>query len=179
MPQNDLEQIIIGCKRGDEASFSQLIDIYAKRCFGFFYRLSGSREISEDLLSELFVKLVEKISSYRGGSFDGWLFTMASNLFHDHLRFRQRQARLLNEQSRRVQLQPIRSEGDNTGEIDELQVALGKLDEDVRELIMMRYYSQLSFSEIAQMRSEPMGTTLSKLHRGMKRLRELMGVSKK
>lgn len=179
MPQNDLEQIIIGCKRGDEASFSRLIDIYAKRCFGYFYRLSGSRETSEDLLSELFVKLVEKIASYRGGSFDGWLFTMASNLFHDHLRFRQQQTRLLNEQSRRVQLQPVHSEGDNTGEIDELQVALGKMDSDVRELIMMRYYSQLSFNEIAQMRSEPIGTTLSKLHRGMKQLRELMGVSQK
>jgi RNA polymerase sigma-70 factor (ECF subfamily) len=174
MPQRDLEQIIIGCKRGDEACFSQLIDIYAKRCFGYFYRLSGSREISEDLLSELFVKLVEKISSYRGGSFDGWLFTMASNLFHDHLRFKQRQTRLLNGQGRRVQLQPTHSDGFNTDEFDELQGALGKLDSDVRELIMMRYYSQLSFKEISQSRGEPIGTTLSKLHRGMKRLRELM-----
>jgi len=174
MPQRDLEQIIIGCKRGDEACFSQLIDIYAKRCFGYFYRLSGSREISEDLLSELFVKLVEKIGTYMGGSFDGWLFTMASNLFHDHLRFKQRQTRLLNGQGRRVQLQPTHSDGVNTDEIDELQGALGKLDSDVRELIMMRYYSQLSFKEISQLRNEPIGTTLSKLHRGMKRLRELM-----
>ncbi|MFH1371623.1 MAG: RNA polymerase sigma factor [Planctomycetota bacterium] len=174
MPQRVLEQIIIGCRKGDETCFSQLVDIYAKRCFGYFYRLSGSREISEDLLSELFVKLVEKIGSYRGGSFDGWVFTMASNLFHDHLRFKQRQTRLLNEQGRRVMLQPTHNEGDNRGEIDELQAALGKLDGDVRELIMMRYYSQLSFKEISQSRGEPIGTTLSKLHRGMKRLRELM-----
>ncbi len=174
MPQRDLEQIIIGCKRGDEGCFSQLIDIYAKRCFGFFYRLSGSRETSEDLLSELFVKLVEKIGTYKGGSFDGWVFTMASNLFNDHLRFKQRQTRLLNEQGRRVMLQPAHSEDGNTGEIDQLQTALGKLDSDVRELIMMRYYSQLSFKEISQSRGEPIGTTLSKLHRGMKRLRELM-----
>ena len=179
MPQNDLEQIIIGCKRGNEASFSQLIDIYAKRCFGYFYRLSGSRATSEDLLSELFVKLVEKIGTYKGGSFNGWLFTMASNLFHDHLRFRQRQARLLSEQGRRVMTLPAHSEDDDLAEIDELQAALGKMDEDVRELIMMRYYSQLSFDEISQSRGEPLGTTLSKLHRGMKRLREIMGVNKK
>ncbi len=174
MPQSDLGQIIIGCRKGDEACFSQLIDIYAKRCFGYFYRLSGSRETSEDLLSELFVKLVEKIDSYRGGSFDGWLFRIASNIFHDHLRFRQRQTRLLNEQGRRVQLQPTHSDGVDAGEADELQAALGKLDNEVRELIMMRYYSQLSFKEISQLRNEPIGTTLSKLHRGMKRLREMM-----
>jgi len=174
MPQRDLEQIIIGCRKGDEASFSQLIDTYAKRCFGYFYRLSGSRETSEDLLSELFVKLVEKIGTYKGGSFDGWLFTMASNLFHDHLRFKQRQTRLLNEQSRRVMLQPRHAESDYEGESDQLQTALGKLDSDVKELIMMRYYSQLSFKEISESRGEPIGTTLSKLHRGMKRLRELM-----
>jgi RNA polymerase sigma-70 factor (ECF subfamily) len=124
-------------------------------------------------LSELFVKLVEKISSYRGGSFDGWLFTMASNLFHDHLRFRQRQTRLLNEQGRRVMLQPTHSEGNNKGEIDEMQVALEKMDSDVRELIMMRYYSQLSFSEIAS-EEEPIGTTLSAA--GDETVREIMGV---
>lgn len=174
MPQRDIEQIIIGCKKGDEACFSQLVDIYAKRCFGYFYRLSGNREISEDLLSELFVKLVEKIGSYRGGSFNGWLFTMASNLFHDHLRFKQRQTRLQDEQVRRERLKPKHNETDAADEIDELQAALDKLDDETRKLIMMRYYSQLSFKEIAKLRNEPIGTTLSKLHRGMKRLRELM-----
>jgi RNA polymerase sigma-70 factor (ECF subfamily) len=55
-----------------------------------------------------------------------------------------------------------------------LQVQLGKLDTDTRELIMLRFYSQASFKKIAEMRSEPIGTTLSKLHRGLKKLRELM-----
>jgi RNA polymerase sigma-70 factor (ECF subfamily) len=174
MPQNDLEQIIIGCKRGDEASFSRLIEIYSNRCFGYFYRLTGNKTISDDLLSELFVKLVEKIGTYRGGSLDGWVFAMASNIFHDHLRFKQRQTRLLDEHSRRLKMQPMSTEGEDTDDADKMQDALVKLDDDVRELIMMRYYSQLSFKEISQQRHEPIGTTLSKVHRGLKRLRELM-----
>jgi RNA polymerase sigma-70 factor (ECF subfamily) len=174
MPQRDLEQVITGCKKGDEGCFSQVVDIYAKRCFGYFFRLTGSREISEDLLSELFVKLVEKIGSYRGGSFDGWVFAMASNLFYDHLRFRQRQTRLLDEHSQRVKLQTAMDDSRNDSESDGLQETLEKLDSDVRELIMMRYYSQLSFKEISQLRGEPIGTTLSKVHRGLKKLRELM-----
>ena len=51
---------------------------------------------------------------------------------------------------------------------------LKRLDADTRELSMLRFYSQLSFKEIAKMRSEPIGTTLAKLHRGLKRLREFM-----
>ena len=45
---------------------------------------------------------------------------------------------------------------------------------DTRELIMLRFYSQASFKEIAAIRSEPIGTTLSKLHRGLKKLQKLM-----
>ena len=174
MPQRDLEQIITGCRKGEDGCFSQLLDIYAKRCFGYFYRLTGSRGLSEDMLSELFVKLVEKIGGYRGGSFDGWVFTMASNIFHDHLRFKQRQTRLLNEYSQRTQLQQAYSEGRSESEPDVLAGALDKLDSDVRELIIMRYHSQLSFKEISELRREPIGTTLSKVHRGLKRLREIM-----
>jgi RNA polymerase sigma-70 factor (ECF subfamily) len=175
MTQQDLEIIIAGCKKGEERSFTQLVDIYKKRCFGYFYRLTGNTETSEDLLSELFVKLVEKIGTYRGGSFDGWIFTMASNIFYDHLRFKQRQTRLLDEQTKRVKLQPVMIEAADNGDFDKLQNVLGKLDTDVREVVMMRYYSQLSFKEISLLRQEPLGTVLSKVHRGLKKLRELMG----
>ena len=63
------------------------------------------------------------------------------------------------------------SDGDR---VDRLQVQLDKLDAGTKELIMLRFYSQLSLKEIARIRSEPIGTTLSKLHRGLKRLREMM-----
>ncbi len=177
MAQQDLESIIIGCKKGDQACFSQIVDLYGKRCFGYFYRLTGNREVSEDLLSELFVKLVEKIAGYKGGSFNGWLFAMASNIFYDHLRFKQRQSRLLDEHKRRLEFESLTVKNLPGDEADKIQAALGKLDADVREVILMRFYSQLSFKEIADSKGEPIGTTLSKVHRGLKRLRELMGGS--
>jgi len=170
----DLTRIITGCKKGNAECFSQLVDIYSRRCYGYFYRLTGRREISDDLLSELFVKLVEKISSYKGGSFESWLFRIASNIFHDYLRSKQRYKKLLEVQKKQLEsevTEPKHSEDDRA---DKLQKELDKLDADTRELIMLRFYSQLSFKEIAEMRSEPIGTTLSKLHRGVKQLRELM-----
>ncbi|UCF43308.1 MAG: RNA polymerase sigma factor [Planctomycetota bacterium] len=169
---DDLGRIVAGCKEGDGESFSQLVDIYAGRCYGYFYRLTGSKETSDDLLGELFVKLVEKIGRYRGGSFNGWLFKIASNVFHDYLRDKQRQKRLLDGRKEQLESEYGRRQEDDRA--DGLQTALWKLDTDTRELIMLRFYSQASFKEIAAMRSEPIGTTLSKVHRGLKKLRKLM-----
>ncbi|MFA5252054.1 MAG: RNA polymerase sigma factor [Phycisphaerae bacterium] len=172
---NDLARIISGCKSGDAESFSEVVDIYAGRLYGYFYRLTGNRETSNDLLSELFVKLVEKIRSFKGGSFESWLFKTASNIFYDYLRAKQRQEKLFNAQKRQFESEETTYAKESGSEkFDELQIQLGRLDTDTRELIMLRFYSQASFKEIAAMRSEPIGTTLSKLHRGLKKLRELM-----
>ena len=171
---NDLARIITGCKGGDDKCFAQIIDMYASRCYGYFYRLTGNNDISDELLSELFVKLVEKIGSYKGGSFESWLFKIASNIFHDHLRSKQRRKKLLESQVAEFELgkiEPKQSDGELT---DKLQIQLGRLDEDTRELIMLRFYSLLSFKEIAQIRAEPIGTTLAKTHRALKKLREYM-----
>lgn len=176
MAESDhLAQIVIGCKKGDAGSFSQLVDIYANRCYGYFYRLTGRKDVSDDLLGELFVKLVENISSYKGGHFDSWLFTVASNVFHDHLREKQRQERLLDAGKRQIESKATEAKQYVNERIDKLQEQLGRLDADTRELIILRFYSQVSFKEIAAMRFEPIGTTLSKLHRGLKKLRQLMG----
>ena len=171
---DDLAQIIIGCKNRDSKCFSQVVDMYASRCYGYFYRLTGNNDLSDELLSELFVKLVEKIGSYKGGSFEGWLFKIASNIFHDYLRGKQRRKKLLDVQKRQIESQITEPKQSDNEQIDKLQIQLRKLDTDTRELIMLRFYSQLSFKEIAVIRSEPIGTTLAKLHRGLKKLRELM-----
>jgi len=171
---DDLARVIIGCKNGDSQCFSQVVDRYASRCYGYFYRLTGNNDISDELLSELFVKLVEKIGSYKGGSFESWLFKIAANLFHDYLRGKQRRKKLLEVQQEQIESEIVESKRSDDEKVDKLQIQLKKLDPDTRELIMMRFYSQLSFREIASARSEPIGTTLAKTHRGLKKLRQLM-----
>ncbi len=170
----DLTQIIIGCKNGESQSFSRVIDLYSSRCFGYFYRLTGNTDISDELLSELFVKLVEKIKTYNGGSFESWLFRVASNIFHDYLRTKQRQQKTLEIRKTEVDSEVIEEKKSDGEQIDKLQIQLSKLDDDTRELMMLRFYSDLSFKDIAEMRSEPIGTTLAKLHRGLKKLKENM-----
>jgi RNA polymerase sigma-70 factor (ECF subfamily) len=175
MDTEQLKILIDNCKTGRPGAFDKLIALYSDRCFGFLYRLSGNRHTAEDLLSELFIKLVEKIGSWDGGSFDNWVFTIAANLFKDHLRSDYRRKRLMQEKAELVQTEENFSEPRNDME-DKLHQALKRLEPEVAELILMRFYADLSFKEMAEKRNEPIGTTLCKMHRGLKKLREFMEI---
>ncbi|MHC4291824.1 MAG: RNA polymerase sigma factor [Planctomycetota bacterium] len=143
------------CKKGDSEAFNDLIQRYSNRCYAYFYRL------------------VRKIGSFKSGSFEKWIFTVASNIFRDYLRRHYRQKRLLAEKA--DLLLNDQNVPKQTPEIfDKLHIALEKLEPEAAELITLRYFSQLSFKELSEMRDEPIGTTLSKVHRGIKKLREIM-----
>jgi len=169
----ELNEIVTRCQKGDDAAYAELVDMFGGSLYGYFYRLTGNSEVSNDLLSEMFMKLVKKIDSYKGGSFKKWIFTIASNIFYDYLRFRYRQKKLLDGKAENVGEAIL--EVDETSDLrDELEHYLAKLDTDTAELLMLRFFGQLSFKELAVLRSEPIGTTLSKVHRGLKKMRSLM-----
>jgi RNA polymerase sigma-70 factor (ECF subfamily) len=170
---NELNEIVARCQNGDSKAYDELVDMFGTSLYGYFYRLSGNSETSNDLLSELFMKLVTKIGTYKGGSFKKWVFTIASNVFYDYLRYRYRQKKLLDGKADTV----VESELPLAGASDlkdELEHYLAKLDADTAEILMLRFYGQLSFKELAELRGEPIGTTLSKVHRGLKKMRALM-----
>lgn len=175
MARNDqLRRIITGCKNGDPECFSRLIDIYSSRCYGYFYRLTGNKDISDELLSRLFAKLVEKVDSYKGPCFESWLFKVASNVFNDYLRAKKRQQQIIEAVQQEALTETVKPPRYDNEVFDKLQSQLAKLDADTKEVIMLRFYSQLSFKDIAELRGEPIGTTLSKAHRGLKKLKDLM-----
>lgn len=171
----ELEKLILLCKKGDAKAFDELVKRYSGRCYAYFYRLTGRPDLSEELLSDLFIRLVRKIQSYEDGSFEKWMFTVASNLFRDSLRKQYRHKRLLEEKAELL-VDQNNGYGDRPEPemFDKLQLALAKLDKETAELINLRYYSQMSFKELAETRNEPIGTTLSKVHRGLKKLRMIM-----
>ncbi|MCX5634082.1 MAG: RNA polymerase sigma factor [Phycisphaerae bacterium] len=170
---NDVTQLVKLCQQGEKEGFSQLVDSYSSRLYGYFYRLTGNRDDSNELLSELFLKIVEKIGTCRPETFNAWLFKMASNLFMDYIRAKKRHEKMLDQMAKEVQteIQPLPA-GDHM--TDKLTRQLQRLDAETAEIIVMRYYSGLSFEELAKIRKEPLGTCLSKVHRGLKRLRQLM-----
>ncbi len=172
----DLEKVIAGCKARESECFSALVDAYSGKLYGYFYRLRGDKTIADDLLSEMFVKLIEKINKFKGGNFNGWIYTVASNVWHDWLRAIQRNAKALDAHKDRLELQTRQQDHSSSDEyaFDRVNIELEKLDSETKELVIMRFYSELSFKEIAEIKRVPIGTVLSKVHRGLKKLRQLM-----
>src|SRR3989304_4660588 len=65
----------------DAAAFEEIVDAYSGRLYGFFQRMLGGREEAEDLVQEVFVRVVKAIAEYREeGRFEAWLFRIAGNL---------------------------------------------------------------------------------------------------
>ena len=187
MEAERIAEVIARAQKRDAAAFDVLIGAYSDRLYGYFYRLTGRRDDADDLLQDLFVRLVGRIGEYQhDGRFDAWLFRIATNLVRDRVR-----------RARRARTAVIDQDGgdDDTGllarvpdssaedpaevvpraeQVDRLQQAIERLPEGEREVIVLRHFSQMSFREIADVMGTPLGTALARAHRGLNRLRELM-----
>jgi RNA polymerase sigma-70 factor, ECF subfamily len=181
-----LADTIARAQRGDAAAFDTLIDGYADRLYGYFYRTTGSRHDAEDLLQDLFIRLVRAIGAYQHeGRFEAWLFRMAANLARDRIRQISRSRRLglasADNYSEALERQPAGGDPDPSApmgraeQVDQLQRALDGLPQAEREVVMLRHFSQLSFRQIAETMGTPIGTALARAHRGLARLREQLG----
>jgi len=183
MKQDMLAEQIELCQKGEPAGFTWLMEQYGPRLFRYFLRVNGSEADAEDLLQELFVKLIEKICNYRHeGRFEGWIFCIAANMIRDEARRRSRRGEVMSFQDEKTGLKEIIASDEATApeklqfneQVDQLQEALAQLPEVDREIIILRHYGQLSFKEIAEQYNIPIGTALAKVHRGLKRLHKLM-----
>jgi len=186
----ELADVIARAQRREPAAFDALINAYSARLYGYFYRLTGSRHDAEDLLQEVFIRLVRMIQRYQhDGRFEGWLFRIATNLVRDRVR-RSKTGRLAADpagtRGGRNEAESMGDQPDPAAErpsasleraenIDRLQQAIGELPEAEREVILLRHFAQLSFREIAEQMGTPLGTALARAHRGLAKLRELMG----
>ncbi len=180
----DWASVMRRAKRLDAAAFEKIVDTYSGRLYGFFQRMLGGREEAEDLVQEVFVRVVKAIAEYREeGRFEAWLFRIAGNLVRDRLRREPREsAKGMAEQGDNVLLNSCMDRHMGSGmdtfehrdDADRLQKCLTKLPTVEREVILMRHYGELSFADIAEYTAAPLGTVLARAHRGLAKLRQWM-----
>jgi RNA polymerase sigma-70 factor (ECF subfamily) len=188
MDEDRLAGAIRRAQQRDEAGFDVLIGAYAPRLFGYLARLTGSRQRADDLLQEVFVRLVRRIGEYQhDGRFDAWIFRIATNVARDDVRQARRRRRIdgvegvadgngeafgraVDHRGRRVD-----AALETRDELDRLQRAIDELSPAEREVILLRHFSEMSFAEIANVMETPIGTALARAHRGLGRLRAAMG----
>ena len=150
---------------------------YAPRVYGLLVRMVGNRDTAEDLTQETLLRAFRALETYRPeGKFRAWIFRIASNQARDWIR---RQGR---EVHRDIEADdpPVTTEtAPDAGAIARerarrVEQALARLALPDREVLLLRYYGNLTFKNIALATREPLGTVLARAHRALKKLGSLI-----
>lgn len=168
-------QLMAMVRDGDLDKLGILFERYHVMLYNFFLRLTEVRELSEDLVQEVFLRILSYRHTYAGrGKFTTWLFQIARNARIDH--FRKTKNNPVNQHEFNAEKSTDSSPLENLDQQEQkklIQQALSKLDMDVKEIIVMSRFHNLKYHEIAELVNCPVGTIKAKVHRGLKDLRSI------
>jgi RNA polymerase sigma-70 factor (ECF subfamily) len=165
------DELILSSLRDDSAAFGSLVLRYRKVAIGVAYRICGDGMLAEDDAQLTFNRIWEKLHSYRpGGNFRGWLCRIAANLTIDELRKKRPSADIDT-----IPLVDSTQGPERAALLDERAVAVRravmKLPTHSRAALVLREYEGLSYKEIADTLSIPIGTVKSRISDARRRLR--------
>ncbi len=157
---------------GKVEKLAVLFERHQTMLFNFFLRLTGNRAASEDLVQEVFIRILKYRAGYQGESrFVVWMYQIARNAHVDFLRKRRPEVPL----DERVEATPGREplpedrfEADQEAAL--VRRALDRLPERKREILLLFRYQDLKLREIAELLGCQVGTVKVQVHRALKDL---------
>lgn len=166
---------------GNTVAFNALYCRYEKSIFNFILRYTGNRGLAQDLLQEAFTRMWLAAHSFNPdkGAFKTWLFSIALNITRSEMTKKQYSFSYINVTEMNSSEKDLLSgHKDPDREIEnrelqtEIQTALSNLQPFFREIILLRHYQQLKFSEISRITNTPVGTLKSRFHRAIQILKK-------
>jgi RNA polymerase sigma-70 factor (ECF subfamily) len=173
MAMPDDEQVMIQVQGGRVAMLAILFERHHVRLYNFFLRLSGDRSLSEDLVQEVFLRILKYRASFRGDSkFTTWMYQIGRNAHIDQLRAR-RPEMPIDEVWEQKPCPGPRPEqkAESEQEADLLARALEKLPLRKREVLLLSRFQGLKYEEIAGLLSCSVQSVKVLVHRSLKDLR--------
>ena len=175
--------------RGDRRALMELYERHRSRLFGYLTRSLGNATLAEDVFQEVWIKVMQKIGTYRPGtaSFRAWLYRVAANAAIDRLRREavrsgpELDAPAHDGEERRVDQVASPEPGPEQAGIGrifarDLTTALDQLSAKQKAAVLLRHQQGLSYPEISRALAVREGTAKTLVHRGVLRLRaELSG----
>ncbi len=170
--------------KGDEEAYHQLVRKYQQKVYAIAYGIIHNREDALDIAQEVFIKIYKKLRSFRGSSaFYTWLYRITVNLSIDYQR--KKKAIVSVDYSDEILDDSIREDRKNKSiEYSPIEVlkkkelnriildAIDKLPEEQKAVLMLRELEGLSYEEIAKVCKCSLGTVMSRLHYGRRKLKE-------
>jgi RNA polymerase sigma-70 factor (ECF subfamily) len=165
-------QAMIEVKEGKVEKLAILFERYQVSLYNFFLRLTGNRGSSEDLVQEVFLRILKYRRTYQGTStFTVWMYQIARNAHIDYLR-KKKEEIPLEEQWAEVEdreLAPA-EEMEQKQDIALVRKALAKLPVKKREILILSRFQNLKHREIAELFGCDTGTVKATVHRATKEL---------
>ena len=164
-------EIILAVIKGNKEAYQQIITNYMQRAYFIALGFVHNHQDALDLSQECFIKAYRKLKKYDlDRPFFPWFYQILKNLCIDHYKKKRR----LNE----VPLEDVKIIG-HKQEDREMKESLWKgiaeLPVEQREVIILRYFRQLSYKEIAELTGKPVGTVMSSLYYAKKKLKDILG----
>jgi RNA polymerase sigma-70 factor (ECF subfamily) len=169
------EALMTAVRNGDLAKLGPLFERYHVALFDFLSRMTGDRTAAEDLVQDVFLRILKYRATFRdGGSFETWLFRIARNARADHFRRRATATHVSDETFDAAAEAPGPSAVlEQEQQVEQLRQALLQLREDRRELIVLARYRGMKYEQIAELLDVDVGTIKVRMHRAMNELRGL------
>lgn len=169
---------------GDRGAISQLIDRHTHRVRDYIRMMVKDHDVADDILQETFIKAVRVIDDGRyadTGKFLSWVLRIAHNQVIDHFRA-QKNAKTVSESDAGYNMLGTLRFAERTVEdrmISEqietdVRRLIDRLPDEQREVVMMRYYSGLSFQEIADQTEVSINTALGRMRYALIKLRKMI-----
>ncbi len=175
-------ELIVGALAGRSDGFEEIVRRYQRPITGYVFRMLGNYESSLDVTQEVFIKVYNSLTKYNDEyKFSTWLYRIAHNAAIDHMRRNSMQTQSievensdgtfqLQIESRTPSPEQEHERGEWRNEIDEVVKCLPAA---YRDLIILRHSKDLSYDEIAEITSLPLGTVKNRLFRAREMMREL------
>ncbi|MGA1840540.1 MAG: RNA polymerase sigma factor [bacterium] len=174
--------------KGDNEAFRLIVERYKNALFNLAYRLTQNRESAEDLAQEAFVRAYEHLERFdQQRSLFTWLYTICTNLTINELKKKGHYAdRERNTWEQKGEDERIASdtwsgrefpEGEQKVDAEEkkdlLNELLGKIPDEYRTAVILRYQEELSYQEIAEVLGVSLSLAKVRVHRGIEKLRTI------
>ena len=165
------EELVRRLVEGDTGAFDQLYGRYSRRLLHYCQGMLGHSGVrAQDLLQEIFLRLVEKGASFkRGARFSTWVFTVAHNLCCNELRHRQvRRSTIVVDMDALPAVAgddycAVEKALDQRAFKEALWQQLDQLDQERRSVFLLRYQEEFTLQEISAVLECPVGTVKSRL----------------
>jgi RNA polymerase sigma-70 factor (ECF subfamily) len=164
------EDLMLEVRNGAGETLGVLFDRYHTPLYNFYSKLTGDRTLSEDLVQEVFLRILKYRQSYQEGTpFRAWIYQIARNARVDH--YRKTPKHITFEPEMAPAVMP-KDSAQHSEEAELLHRALMQMPEEKREILILSRFQELRYDEIARLLGCELGTVKTRIHRAIQELRQ-------